>query len=134
VASDDPGGVVTLSVAGTVDEVLRRVVAEIEGRKLEVFAVIDHSGEAAEVGIEMPETKLVIFGSAKAGTPLMLAHPRIALDLPLKLLIAEGVDGTVIVGYNAPQYLAVRYGLTDDETKVLRGVETIAGLAAPLAQ
>ena len=90
VATDDPHGVVTLSGDGGVDQLLRRAVARIEALGLDVFAVIDHSGEAAEVGLTMPDTKLVLFGSPQAAAELMLAHPRIALDLPLKLLICEG--------------------------------------------
>jgi uncharacterized protein (DUF302 family) len=126
VATDDPNGVVTLRGEGGVDQLLRRAVARIEGLGLEVLAVIDHSGEAAEAGLSMPDAKLVLFGSPGAATRLMVAHPRIALDLPLKLLISEGNDGHVFVSYNAPGYLAHRHGVTDDEADELRIVETIA--------
>lgn len=124
-ATDDPNGVVTLRSEGGVDQILRRAVARIEGLGLEVLAVIDHSGEAAEAGLSMPDAKLVLFGSPGAATRLMVAHPRIALDLPLKLLISEG-NGDVFVSYNAPGYLAHRHGVTDDEADALRVVETIA--------
>ncbi len=109
---------------------LRRVVAEIEARQLTIFSVVDHSGEAAEVGLTMPETKLVIFGSPLHGTPLMLAHPELALDLPLKLLIWERGPGEVFVSYNTPEFLADRHGLSAPETDALRGVAVIAGIAA----
>jgi uncharacterized protein (DUF302 family) len=126
VATDEPHGVVTLRGDGDVDRVLRRAVVQIEALGLEVFAVIDHSGDAAEAGLTMLDTKLVMFGSPEGGTGLMLAHPAIALDLPLKLLICESDDGHVSVSYNAPGYLAHRYGLTDDESNPLRLVEAIA--------
>ena len=119
-------GVVTLACAVGVDQALRRAVGELEARGLEVFAVVDHSGEAAEVGLTMPDTKLMIFGSPRAGTPLMLEHPLLALDLPLKLLIWEADDARVFVSYNDPGYLANRYQLSEPETAVLRGVEVIA--------
>ena len=125
-ATDDPHGIVTLSGDADIDKLLRRAVTRIEELGLEVFAVIDHSGDAADVGLTMPEAKLVLFGSSKRGAELMLAHPSLALDLPLKLLIHEGDDGRGFVSYNEPSYLAQRYGLTDDEADGLRVVETIA--------
>ena len=124
--SHDPHGVVTLSGDGDVGRLLRRAVGRIEGLGLVVLAVIDHSGEAAEIGLTMPEAKLVIFGNPRRETELMRTHPDIALDLPLKLLICESDDGRLSVSYNAPEYLAHRYGLTDDEVDALRVVETIA--------
>jgi uncharacterized protein (DUF302 family) len=126
VATDDPNGVVTLRDDGDVDQALRRAVACIEGLGLEVVAVIDHSGDAAEAGRTMPDTKLVLFENPKDATTLMVAHPLLALDLPLKLLISEGDSGHLLVSYNPPAYLAHRHGLTDDEAEPLTVVETIA--------
>jgi uncharacterized protein (DUF302 family) len=126
----DEAGIRTFPCGEAVDQVLRRVVAEIDHRELTIFAVIDHSGEAEDAGLSMPDTKLVIFGSPRGGTPLMLAHPELALDLPLKILIWERGDGQVFVSFNAPEYLAARYRLSIDETDALRGVEAIAALAA----
>jgi len=122
----DPHGVVTLTTERSIDELLRRAVARIEALGLDVIAVIDHSGEATDAGLTMPETKLVMFGSPTDGTGLMRAHPRIALDLPLKLLLCQRDDGHVVVSYNGPDYLAHRHGLTRAETDALRVVETIA--------
>lgn len=119
-------GVVTLSCPISVDEALTRVVAQIEKLGVELFAVIDHSGEAVEVGLSMPETKLVIFGNPKGGTPIMVAHPLIALDLPLKLLIWETAEHSVFVSYNTPGYLGDRYGLSEPEIAALSAVEAIA--------
>ncbi len=122
----DAPGVISHQASDPVVEVLARVVEQLEARGLEVFAVIDHSGEAAAVGLSMPETKLVIFGNPKGGTPIMVAHPLVALDLPLKLLIWETDDHRTFVSYNAPSYLGERYGLSDTEGKALGVVEAIA--------
>ena len=125
-ASDDPHGVITLRGDGNIGQLLRRAVTRIEELGLEVLAVIDHSGDAADAGVTMPETKLVLFGSRKDLTELMRAHPRIAIELPLKLLIFENDEGHVHVSYYAPDYLAGRYELTEDETDALRVVDAIA--------
>ena len=95
-----------------------------------MFAVIDHSGEAAKVGIEMRNTKLVIFGHPRAGTPLMLAAPDSALDLPLKILIAEDMDGSTKVSHNAVSYMETRFGLSTELTANITGIEKIAATAA----
>jgi uncharacterized protein (DUF302 family) len=86
-----------------------------------------HSGEAAKVGLKMPTTKLLIFGDPKAGTPLMLAAPSIALDLPLKILVAQDSQGKVWISYNSPEYLKERYGLPQD---LLPNVTVVEKLAA----
>jgi uncharacterized protein (DUF302 family) len=123
----DGQGVVTLKCSVGVDQLLRRVVVQLDNHGLELFAVVDHSGEAGEVDLAIPETKLVIFfGNPRAGTPLLRTHPLIALDLPLKLLVWETDDHDVFVSYNAPSYLADRYGLSEQETQPLRVVDTIA--------
>jgi uncharacterized protein (DUF302 family) len=84
---------------------------------VKVFAVIDHSGEAEKVGMKMRPTKVVIFGSPKAGTPLMVAAPTLAIDLPLKALVWEDEDGKVWVSYNSPEYLQQRHGVPEDLIK-----------------
>jgi uncharacterized protein (DUF302 family) len=125
-SAHDVPGVVTLESPGGVDELLRRVVERVESLGLDIFTVIDHSGEADEVGLTMPDTKVVMFGNPRAGTPLMRAHPLIALDLPLKLLIWAGDDGRAFVSYNAPAYLSERFNLSSREAEALRVVENIA--------
>lgn len=125
-ASDDPRGLITLQGGGTTDRLLRRVVTRIEELGLEVLAVIDHSGDAAEAGVTIPETKLVLFGNPKGLAELMRAHPRLAIELPLKLLISENDDGDVLISYYAPDELARRYELTEDEADMLRVIDTIA--------
>ena len=124
--SDGTPDVVTVAADGDVEQLLRRAVAHVEELGLEVFAVVDHSGEAEEAGLSMPTTKLVLFGRTRSATRLMLAHPDLALDLPLKLLISEDGDGQSVLRYHAPSRLAQRHGLTDDEADELRIVEAIA--------
>lgn len=129
-STDAPPGVVTLESRAGVDELLRRVVARVQSLGLDIFTVIDHSGEADEVGLTMPDTKVIMFGNPRGGTPLMLAHPLIALDLPLKLLIWAGDDGRAFVSYNAPGYLSERFDLSSREAEALRVVEDIARVVA----
>lgn len=95
-----------------------------------LFAVVDHSGEAAKVGLTMPDTKLLIFGSPKAGTPLMLAAPSVALDLPLKILVAEGEQDKASISYNSPYYLQARHNFPVALLQNLAALEALAAQAA----
>lgn len=110
----------------SVDETLGRLKHTLQGKGITIFATVDHSGEAEKVGLKMRPTKLVIFGSPKAGTPLMLAAPGIAIDLPLKILISEDPGGNVWVSYNSPTYLQERYGLPQELLQNIAVVETLA--------
>jgi len=92
-----------------VDETVTKLQALLEQRKITLFALIDHSGEAAKAGITMPPTKLLIFGNPKGGTPVMLAAPGSAIDLPLKLLVWQDADGKTRLSYNDPKYLQTRH-------------------------
>ena len=96
---------------------------------LQVFAVIDHSGEAEKVGLKMPPTKVLIFGSPKAGTPLMVAAPSLAIDLPLKALVAEDAQNKVTVTYNDPECLRERHGFPAELTKNLAGAGALIAKA-----
>ena len=122
-------GIVHLAASRSVDEVLERLLSILQAKGITVFAVVDHSGEAAKVGIQMRATKLVIFGNPKAGTPLMIAAPDSALDLPLKILIAEEASGSTRVSYNSVAYLQARYGLTPEVMTNVAAIEQIAALA-----
>jgi uncharacterized protein (DUF302 family) len=113
-----------------VDETVQTLKDILQAKGVMLFAVVDHSGEAARAGMQMPNTKLVIFGNPKAGTPVMLASPSIALDLPLKILIAEDETGKVWVSYNSPQYLQERHGVPADLMKNLAVIEGLAQAAA----
>lgn len=119
-------GIVTIPSNHSVDETVAKLKSTLQSKGIMLFAVIDHSGEAAKVGLKMPNTKLVIFGSPKGGTPLMLAAPSIAIDLPLKILVAEDAQGKVWVSYNSPEYLKERHGLPDDLVKNIAVIETLA--------
>lgn len=114
-------GLVQVPSHYTVDETVQRLEAAFTEKGLRVFAVIDHSGEAERAGLKMRPTKVVLFGSPKAGTPLMVAAPSLAIDLPLKALVAEDDAGKVWVTYNSPEYLQQRHGFPADLIKNLAG-------------
>lgn len=105
----------------TVDETLRKLEAAFVAKGMKIFAVIDHSGEAEKAGLKMLPTKVILFGSPKGGTPLMLAAPSLAIDLPLKALVAEDQQGKVTVTYNNPEYLRDRHGVPDDLIRNIAG-------------
>lgn len=113
-------GLVRVASHYSVDETMKRLQATFTERGLKVFAVIDHSGEAEKAGLKMAPTKVIIFGSPKAGTPLMLAAPSLAIDLPLKALVAQEAEG-VWVTYNDPEYLRERHGFPEELVKNLAG-------------
>jgi len=119
-------GIVDVRSNHSVDETVDRVKNILQSKGVTLFAVIDHSGEAAKVGMKMPPTKLLIFGSPKGGTPLMLAAPSIAIDLPLKILVWEDAQGKVWLSYNSPEYLAERHGLPKDLVQNIAIVATLA--------
>lgn len=114
----------------SVEETVDRLISILQSKGITLFAVIDHSGEAEKVGLKMPATKLLIFGNPKAGTPLMLAAPTIAIDLPLKILVWEDVGRTVWLSYNSADYLQNRHGLPRELLGNIAVVETVAAEAA----
>jgi uncharacterized protein (DUF302 family) len=123
-------GIVHLSAKHTVEQTVERLKSILQAKAIDLFAVIDHSGEAAKVGLTMPPTKLLIFGNPQAGTPLMLAAPSIAIDLPLKILVWQDTEGKVWVSYNSPAYLQERHSVPPDLLAKIAGVETLAAEAA----
>jgi uncharacterized protein (DUF302 family) len=123
-------GIVDLASNHSVDETVQRLTGILKSKNITLFAVIDHSGEAEKAGIKMPLTKLVIFGSPKAGTPLMLASPSIAIDLPLKILVWQDSQGRVWVSYNSPEYLQERHGIPQNLMENISGIEALAAKAA----
>ena len=122
-------GLLQIASPYSVEETLRRLQAAFAAKGLQVFAVIDHSGEAEKVGLKMRPTKVVIFGSPRAGTPLMLAAPSLAIDLPLKALVAEDAVGKVWLTYNDPEYLHERHGVPEQLIKNLAGAGTVIAKA-----
>ena len=115
----------------SVEQTVEKLKNILQSKGVAVFALIDHSGEAEKVGMKMPPTKLLIFGNPKAGTPLMLAAPSVAIDLPLKILIWEDAAGKVWVTYNSPEFLRDRHGLPQD---LMQNVSVIEGLATKAAE
>ena len=122
-------GLTRIASRYSLDDTMRTLQEVFSEKGLQVFAVIDHSGEAKKVGLEMPPTKVLIFGSPKAGTPLMLAAPSLAIDLPLKALVAEDAEGKVWVTYNDPEYLRARHGFPAELTKNLAGAGALIAKA-----
>jgi uncharacterized protein (DUF302 family)/uncharacterized membrane protein YidH (DUF202 family) len=114
----------------SVDETVEKLKGILKAKGVTLFALVDHSGEAEKAGMKMPPTKLLIFGSPKAGTPVMLAAPSSAIDLPLKILVWEDGQGKVWVSYNRPDYLQKRHGIPPDLLTNIAVVEALAEKAA----
>lgn len=112
-------GIVNTASPYSVDETLDHLQKLLDAKGIKVFALIDHSGEAAKVGMEMHPTKLLIFGSPKGGTPVMLAAPSVAIDLPLKALVWEDDHSKVWISYNDPAWLEKRHNIPSDLVKNL---------------
>lgn len=123
-------GIINTPSNHSVDQTLEALKAILQSKGVMLFAVIDHSGEAAKVGMNMRPTRLLIFGSPKAGTPLMLAAPTTAIDLPLKMLVWQDAGGKVWISYNSPEYLKGRHGFPPDLLANIAIVETLAAKAA----
>jgi len=114
----------------SVGETVEKLKGILQSKEVALFAMVDHSGEAEKVGMKMRPTKLLIFGSPKAGTPLMQAAPSVAIDLPLKILIWEDGQGRVWVSYNSPAYLQERHGIPSELMQNIAVIETLAAKAA----
>ena len=119
-------GIIHIPSNHSVDQTVEKLRGILQAKGVTLFALIDHSGEAEKAGMRMRPTRLLIFGSPKAGTPVMLAAPSIAIDLPLKILIWEDSQGKVWVSYNSPAYLQERHGVPQDLLQNLAVVDTLA--------
>jgi uncharacterized protein (DUF302 family) len=126
-------GIVKIPSHHSVDETVDKLKTILKSKGVTLFAVVDHSGEAEKVGMKMPPTKLLIFGSPKAGTPLMLAAPSAAIDLPLKILVAEDAQGKAWISYNSPEYLKERHGLPDNLLPNIAVVQALAAAAGEVS-
>lgn len=124
-------GVTDIASHHTVDETVAKLQGILQAKGVTLFALIDHSGEAEKAGMKMRPTKLLIFGNPKAGTPLMLAAPSIAIDLPLKILVWENDQAKVWVSYNSPEYLMQRHNLAPN---LLQNIAVVKALAENAAQ
>ena len=123
-------GMVHLSSRYSVPETLKHLESLLQSKGLMVFCRVDHSGEAEKVGLKMRPTQLIIFGSPKAGTPLMIASPTLAIDLPLKALAWEDSDGKVWLSYNSPEYLQQRHNIPPELIKNIAGPTPLLQAAA----
>jgi len=128
--SSNNRGLIDIPSNHSVDETLAKLKGILQAKGVTLFALVDHGGEAAKAGLKMRPSKLLIFGNPKAGTPLMLAAPRIAIDLPLKILIWEDAQGKVWVTYNSPVYLQERHGLPVELLPNISVIEALAKTAA----
>jgi uncharacterized protein (DUF302 family) len=122
-------GIVSTPSSHSVDQTVEKLAAMLQAKGVALFALVDHSGEAEKVGMKMRPTKLLIFGNPKAGTPLMLAAPSSAIDLPLKILVWEDSERQVWISYNSPQYLQNRHGIPQDLMQNIAVVGTLAANA-----
>jgi uncharacterized protein (DUF302 family) len=118
-------GIISKASKYSVPETLDRVDALLRSKGIKIFVRVDHSGEAEKAGLKMPPTQLLIFGNPKGGTPVMLAAPTAAIDLPLKALAWQDSDGKVWLSYNDPEYLKKRYGLADEQIKTIAGTGSL---------
>lgn len=125
-----PEGLVSIASRHSVDATVEKLKAALAAKGVTLFALVDHSGEAAKAGMTLRPTRLLIFGSPKAGTPLMQAAPGIAIDLPLKILVWEDGNGKVWLGWNAPEYLGLRHGLPENLLAPLDAAKALAEAAA----
>jgi uncharacterized protein (DUF302 family) len=123
-------GVIDVSSRHSVPETLARLQSILKEKNITVFALIDHSGEAEKAGLTMRPTQLLIFGSPKGGTPLMVAAPRLAIDLPLKALAWQDEQGKVWLSYNSSEYLRERHGFPEDLVKNIAVISTLVQKAA----
>ena len=122
-------GIIDIPSNHSVDQTVERLKGILQAKGAALFALVDHSGEAEKAGMKMPNTKLLIFGNPKAGTPVMLAAPSIAIDLPLKILVREDSGGKVWISYDSPAYLQERHNVPQDLIENISVVETLAAKA-----
>jgi uncharacterized protein (DUF302 family) len=115
-------GIISKPSKYSVPETLHRLETLLTAKGIKIFALVDHSGEAEKAGLKMPPTQLLIFGNPKGGTPVMLAAPTAAIDLPWKALAGQDASGQVWLSYNDAAYIQRRFGLSDDVMKPLAGL------------
>jgi uncharacterized protein (DUF302 family) len=126
-----PGdGIISIPSHHSVDATVEKLKSILDAAGVKIFALIDHSGEAEKAGLQMRNTKLLIFGNPKGGTPLMLASPTTALDLPLKILVWEDLDGKVWLTYNSVEFIRHRHGLTAELAANIAVIDKVAAKAA----
>ena len=128
--SNSDNGIISKPSQLSVDQTVEKLQQILRAKGVKLFALVDHSGEAERVGMHLRPTKLLIFGNPKAGTPLMIAAPGIAIDLPLKILVSEDADGKVWISYNSAGFLQARHGVPENLVQNIAVVEALAAKAA----
>jgi len=123
-------GLVDLPSNHSVEETVEKLAGILKTKGITLFALVDHGGEAEKAGIKMRPTKLFVFGNPKAGTPVMLASPSSAIDLPLKILVWEDANDKVWVTYNSPIYLQERHNIPPELLQNIAVIEPLAKKAA----
>jgi uncharacterized protein (DUF302 family) len=118
-------GIISKPSSHSVDETVEKITGMLHAKGITLFALIDHSGEAEKVGMKMRPTKLLIFGNPKGGTPLMVAAPSSAIDLPLKILVWDDPEGKTWISYNSLEYVQQRHGLPPELMSNLAVVEAL---------
>jgi uncharacterized protein (DUF302 family) len=126
-----PQGIVTSQSRYFFEETVAKLESMLHDKGIKLFTIIDHCGEAVSAGLSMPPTKVLIFGNPKGGTPLMLAAPNTAIDLPLKILVAEDAQGKVWISWNDPAYLQQRHGFPKE---LIANIGVAGMLASQLSQ
>ena len=118
-------GIVQVASENSFEETFKRLESTVASKGLTIFARIDFSGDAGRVGLKMNPTRMLVFGSPKAGTPVMVASPSLALDLPLKVLVSQYNGGKVLLSYNSPEYLKERHNIPEELLKNISGIVSI---------
>ena len=124
-------GIINTPSNHSVDETVEKLRGILRDKGISLFTIVDHSGEAEKAGMKMPPTKLLVFGNPKGGTPVMLAAPSIAIDLPLKVLVWEDSRGKTWLSYNSPEYLKRRHGVPED---LVKNISVVGALVQTVAE
>jgi uncharacterized protein (DUF302 family) len=128
--TEDDNGIINVRSSHSFDETFARLESAARSKGLTIFATIDFTRDAERAGLKMRRTRMLMFGSPKSGTPLMMAAPSLAIDLPLKILVAEDAEGKTVLSYNSPAYLKERHKIPEELLKNIAGVESIAASVA----
>jgi uncharacterized protein (DUF302 family) len=123
-------GIERVASSRSFDETVAHFEELIAAKGMMLFAKIDFTGDAKRAGLTMPRLMLLVFGNPKGGTPVMVAAPSSALDLPLKVLVSEEANGKVWLSFNAPEYLALRHGIPAELVGNISGIRGLVGAAA----
>jgi uncharacterized protein (DUF302 family) len=126
-------GLTTIQSSYGPKETINRLEAEIRSRDMTIFAHIDHAAGAAEVGLSLRPTEVLLFGNARSGTPLMESIQTTGIDLPLKMLVWQDTAGDTWLSYNDPHWIATRHGLGEEAEATVSAMSAALGALAKIA-